>query len=152
MHCPVCQHNNTQVYSTRLVKDGAEVRRRRKCLRCDFRFTTTERSEPVGWKVTKKAGHAQAYDREKLVKSVQGACRKRPVTLSQINSLAKKVQGMAFKPPRMELTSQELGELVLQELRELDEVAWLRYASILRGFGSMEAYEEAVREIIEERE
>jgi transcriptional repressor NrdR len=133
MHCPSCHTLDTKVVDSRLAEEGGAIRRRRSCPECSYRFTTYERAEEIPLVVTKSDGRRQTFDRSKIVDGVQSASKGRPVTLAQIESLAEHVEEMA-RLEGSEVASARVGVLVLDALRELDEVVYLRFASVYKGF------------------
>ena len=133
MRCPYCSHEETQVVETRESDEGDVIRRRRRCLKCDKRFTTYERAEEVPLTVVKSNGQREPFDRSKLVAGVTAACKGRPVTTEQIDHLGEAVEDeVRLQGP--EVPAQLIGVEVLDRLRRLDEVAYLRFASVYKGF------------------
>jgi transcriptional repressor NrdR len=133
VHCPSCHADDTKVVDSRLAEEGAAVRRRRQCLSCSFRFTTFERLEEVPLVVVKSNGATQPFDREKIVFGVQAATKGRSVTEEQIQQLALEVED-ELRLAGGEATSSRIGLAVLDRLRVLDEVAYLRFASVYKNF------------------
>jgi transcriptional repressor NrdR len=134
VRCPSCHADDTKVVDSRTAEDGGAIRRRRECLTCHERFTTYERLEELPLTVTKRSGERQPFDRAKVVAGVQSAAKGRPVTADQLDALAADVEdSMRLDGP--EVTSEQVGLAVLDALRALDEVAYLRFASVYKGFG-----------------
>ena len=133
MHCPSCQADDTKVVDSRLTEEGAAVRRRRQCLTCSYRFTTFERAEEVPLVVVKSDGRTQPFDRDKIVDGVRAACKGRSVTEEQIERLALAVED-ELRLTGGEVSSSRIGLAVLDRLRVLDEVAYLRFASVYKNF------------------
>jgi len=147
MHCPFCNHSDTQVMETRIAETGDSIRRRRRCAGCDRRFTTYERIELSMPSVVKSNGSRMDYDRAKLEFSMRLALRKRPVTQDDFESSLDHVESRMFKLGLKEVPSAVIGELVMDELRKLDKVAYIRFASVYRKFEDIEAFADAVDEI-----
>ena len=133
VHCPSCQADDTKVVDSRLADEGAAVRRRRQCLSCAYRFTTYERLEELPLQVVKSDGSVQPFDRDKIVFGVRAASKGRSVTEDQIEQLAADVED-ALRLTGGEITSTQIGLAVLDRLRVLDEVAYLRFASVYKNF------------------
>ncbi|MDR1924779.1 MAG: transcriptional regulator NrdR [Planctomycetaceae bacterium] len=134
MKCPVCHKDNDKVVDTRMSDDGCIIRRRRECCNCGKRFTTFERIELTSMQVVKKDGHRVAFDREKLRRGLERACWKRPVSGDQITTLIAQVEGDINSTFYAEVSSRFIGEQVMQYLRDLDKVAYVRFASVYRHF------------------
>jgi transcriptional repressor NrdR len=147
MQCPFCNHSDTQVMETRLAETGDSIRRRRRCAGCDRRFTTYERIELSMPSVVKSNGSRMDYDRAKLEFSMRLALRKRPVTQDAFESSLDHVESRMFKLGLKEVPSAVIGELVMDELRKLDKVAYIRFASVYRKFEDIEAFADAIDEI-----
>ncbi|HEY2427349.1 MAG TPA: transcriptional regulator NrdR [Acidimicrobiales bacterium] len=133
MRCPVCASLEDRVVDSRLAEDGAAIRRRRECLACGRRFTTYERLEDVPLQVVKRSGHREPWDRAKLVAGLQAAAKNRPLADAQLEDLAVQVEEEA-RLAGPEVASVQVGVAVLERLREIDEVAYLRFASVYKGF------------------
>lgn len=149
MLCPACQHDQDRVVDSRSTREGAAIRRRRECLRCGHRFTTYEYVERAPVLVAKKDGRRVTYDREKLLDGVMRACQKRPVSRDQIDRLADRVEARIFSGVRDEVESREIGEAVMDELEELDEVAYVRFASVYRSFRNVNQFMHELRSLLE---
>ena len=134
MKCPFCQHPDTQVVETREVEDGTALRRRRRCAGCDKRFTTYERAEVSFPAVVKKDGRRVEYSRPKLAASLALALRKRPVAAEEVDAAIGRIEQRLLQTGARELESARLGEWVMDELKRLDEVAYVRFASVYRSF------------------
>jgi transcriptional repressor NrdR len=141
VRCPYCGQTESRVVDSRLARDGAEIRRRRECEECARRFTTRERVEEVIPKIIKRDERREDYDRAKLVSGVRKACTKRPVSENAIERLLGRVERRLQETTEAEVSTAVLGDLVLQELAALDEVAAARFASVFRRFESAEDYE-----------
>lgn len=137
MHCPSCEHEDTRVLDSRPTDEGAAIRRRRECPVCGLRFTTFERIEEVPLVVVKKDGRRQPFDRGKLLKGILKACEKRPIPLPVLESMAEKVEQQLRSGPNREVSSSSIGELVMDRLKEVDAVAYVRFASVYREFADV---------------
>jgi len=147
MRCPFCAHEDTQVVETRESDEGDVVRRRRRCLHCEKRFTTYERSEiALPW-VVKKDGSRVEYDAAKLRASMTLALRKRTVSVEQIDAALDRIQDKLLATGAKELPSARLGELVMRELKRIDKVAYVRFASVYREFEDVDAFRQLIRDI-----
>ncbi|MDQ6694760.1 MAG: transcriptional regulator NrdR [Chloroflexota bacterium] len=142
MKCPYCHHEDTQVTDSRLASDGEVVKRRRRCKNCDRRFTTYERIERIGLTVVKKDNTREEYSRDKLYRSIAVACTKRPVPADQLEEAVNQIEAQLFAMGTSEVRADSIGEFVMQKLRELDEVAYIRFASVYRNFADLEEMRE----------
>ncbi len=147
MKCPYCHHEDTQVTDSRLASDGEVVKRRRRCKNCDRRFTTYERIERIGLTVVKKDNTREEYSRDKLYRSIAVACTKRPVPADQLEEAVNQIEAQLFAMGTSEVRADSIGEFVMQKLRELDEVAYLRFASVYRSFTSVADFEKEIAEL-----
>ena len=147
MKCPFCGHADTQVVETRESDDGVFVRRRRRCGACDQRFTTYERAEVTFPQVVKKDGRRVDYDAAKLRASLALALRKRPVSTERLDAAIARIEERLLAEGAREVPSQRLGEWVMQELRELDQVAYVRFASVYRSFEDVDAFRSLIDEV-----
>ena len=141
MHCPFCRHDDTKVVDSRVSDDGLSIRRRRQCPQCGRRFSTTE---TASLNVIKRNGVLEPFSREKVVSGVRKACQGRPVTDADLASLAQRVEESIRATGASQIEANEIGLAVLPPLRELDEVAYLRFASVYQGFESLDDFEEAI--------
>ena len=146
MNCPYCQHPDTRVTESREAQNGAVIRRRRECMKCDQRFTTYEQTAILDMVVVKKDGARQSFDRQKLRQGIQVACWKRPVGAEQIDALVAKVEQALISRPTREVASAFIGEMVMNGLKELDGVAYIRFASVYRAFHDADEFEQAVKQ------
>jgi transcriptional repressor NrdR len=149
MRCPLCQHSDTDVLDSRKLNDGEMIRRRRKCRSCARRFTTYERVESVSLTVVKKDGEREPYDREKIMRGVRTACYRRPVAVQQMEQLINDVESAIMATDEQEVSSTAIGDEVMRRLRELDDVAYIRFASVYRSFADIGKLREAVDELLE---
>ncbi|MEM5401517.1 MULTISPECIES: transcriptional regulator NrdR [Paraburkholderia] len=146
MRCPFCRHEDTQVVDSRVSEDGAAIRRRRRCPACDKRFTTYERVELAMPSIVKKDGSRTEFDRRKIMASMQLALRKRPVAADAIDAAVARIEYQLLGSGEREVRSERLGELVMDELRELDKVAFVRFASVYRRFEDVSEFEDVIEE------
>ena len=147
MRCPFCSHEDTQVVETRESDEGDLVRRRRRCLHCEKRFTTYERTEIAMPMVVKKDGSRVDFDPSKLRASMTLALRKRTVSVEQIDAALDRIQEKLLASGAKELPSARLGELVMRELKRIDKVAYVRFASVYREFEDVDAFRQLIRDI-----
>ena len=147
MKCPFCGADETAVADTRLNDEGDVVRRRRKCNACDKRFTTYERVEIRLPQVVKKNGLRTEFNRDKLRASLELALRKRPVSIESVDAAVVDIEEMLLAAGEREVSTQQLGELVMRELKKLDKVAYIRFASVYRNFEDVDAFSRAIREV-----
>ena len=147
MRCPSCGHLESKVVDSRPSDDGAAIRRRRECLECQHRFTTYERLGDNPLLVTKSDGSSETYDRNKLLRGITVACAKRPVSPDQITTLIDDIEVEMRNVPRNELTSKDLGNMVLERLVKLDDVAYVRFASVYKDFQNIEEFASALEEL-----
>jgi transcriptional repressor NrdR len=147
MKCPFCSHADTQVVETRMAEDGDFIRRRRQCAHCEKRFTTYERPDVTFPAVVKKDGRRIDYDRTKLRASFNLALRKRPVSTEQIDGAVERIEEKLLNLGLREIPSSRIGELVMRELKKLDKVAYVRFASVYRSFEDVDEFKSVVDEI-----
>ncbi|MBI5258318.1 MAG: transcriptional repressor NrdR [Burkholderiales bacterium] len=147
MRCPYCSHDETQVVETRESDEGDVIRRRRRCLKCDKRFTTYERAEIAMPAVVKKDGARTEYDPAKLRASMLLALRKRPVSVEQVDAAIERIQDKLLASGAREIPSARLGELVMRELKRIDKVAYVRFASVYRSFEDVDEFRQLIRDI-----
>jgi transcriptional repressor NrdR len=147
MRCPFCSHGETQVVETRESDEGDVVRRRRRCQTCDKRFTTYERAEIALPVVVKKDGTRADFEPAKLRASMQLALRKRPVSIEQVDAALARIEENLLTSGARELPSTKLGELVMRELKKIDKVAYVRFASVYRSFEDVDEFRQLIRDI-----
>lgn len=152
MKCPYCQYTESKVIDSRPADEGEKIRRRRECLQCGKRFTTYEIIETTPLMIIKKDGSIEQFDREKLLNGILRACEKRPVTLKSIEELVDHIEGRLRNSLESEVTSQQIGELAMEELRGLDEVAYVRFASVYRQFKDVNTFLDELQKLLAERE
>lgn len=148
MRCPFCGNPETKVVDSREVNDGIMIRRRRECLRCKKRFTTYERIESINMIVIKKDGRRELFDKQKIINGLLKACEKRPVTYEQILRIADKIEAELMEKFFPEVKSKKIGELVMRELRKLDKVAYIRFASVYKEFDEPEDFLNEVKKVV----
>ncbi|ACY52424.1 MULTISPECIES: transcriptional regulator NrdR [Vibrio] len=144
MHCPFCSENDTKVIDSRLVADGHQVRRRRQCLACSERFTTFESAELVMPKVIKSNGNREPFDEDKMVGGIQRALEKRPVSADSIELAISMIKSQLRATGEREVPSEMIGNLVMDQLKELDKVAYIRFASVYRSFEDIREFGEEI--------
>jgi len=147
MKCPFCSHPDTQVVETRVAEDGGFIRRRRRCASCDKRFTTYERPEVSFPAIVKKDGRRIEYERAKLLASMKLALRKRPVSTEQVDGAIERMEEKLLNLGLREVLSTRIGELVMYELKKLDKVAYVRFASVYRSFEDIDDFRTLVDEV-----
>ena len=147
MRCPYCSHDETQVVETRESDEGGVIRRRRRCLQCEKRFTTYERVEIAMPAVVKKDGARVEFDPAKLRASMLLALRKRPVSVEQIDAAIERIQDKLLASGAREMPSTRVGELVMRELKRMDKVAYVRFASVYRSFEDVDEFRQLIRDI-----
>jgi len=151
VHCPFCGNEDTKVHDSRQVEEGTAVRRRRECERCSRRFTTFEKFEDSPLVVVKKEGRREEYSRSKMMAGMFRACEKRPISTERIEDAAYAIEKILRNSNEREVSSAQVGEAVLEQLFGLDEVAYIRFASVYRQFGDIQRFMEELHELIEKR-
>ncbi|MFN7452993.1 MAG: transcriptional regulator NrdR [Alphaproteobacteria bacterium] len=147
MHCPFCNHEDTQVKDSRPTEDGSSIRRRRFCPACNSRFTTFERVQLREITVIKTDGRRVPFEREKLARSIRVALRKRPVDEDRIEKLVNSIQRRLETEGESDIPSHKIGEIVMETLKELDQVAYVRFASVYRNFGEAKDFQAFLGEL-----
>ena len=140
MRCPVCRHTESRVIDSRPTPDGTSIRRRRECVSCGRRFTTYETIEYATLMVIKKDGSRQPFDREKILCGLMNACKKRPVTRAQMEGVIYAIESSLMSQIEQEVPSSVIGEMVLEQLKEVDEVAYIRFASVYQEFSDIQSF------------
>ena len=151
MKCCFCGHTESKVIDSRPTDEGASIRRRRECLACGKRFTTYETIETVSVMVVKKDKSREAFDREKLLKGLLRACEKRPVPVKQLENLVDEVETTVQNMLEREVTSEAIGEMVMERLKKIDDIAYIRFASVYRQFRDIDSLNEEVIKLISEK-
>ena len=152
MKCPRCGHLESRVVDSRYREGGEVIRRRRECEKCGSRFTTYERIEESIPLVIKKDGSRQPLDRNKILAGIKKACEKRPVSLEQMEAIVRKIEQYIQEQGLSEISSREIGEIVIDELREIDEVAYVRFASVYREFKDISEFMDELKTLLEKQE
>lgn len=147
MRCPYCQHQESKVVDSRPTEEGASIRRRRQCMACGRRFTTYEQVEVVPMTVKKKSGGIEVFDRNKILKGLIKSCEKRPVSLEAMEMAVDDIE-MALEAKMVkQISSEEIGEMILDRLKDLDEVAYVRFASVYRRFQDIDSFMAELEEL-----
>ena len=149
MKCPICGHLESKVLDSRPSNEGASIRRRRECLACQKRFTTFETIEIMSFMVVKKDKTRELFDRSKVKKGIVRACEKRPGTMEQIETAVSEIEQMLLSSMKSEIPSNEVGELVMEKLKELDEVAYVRFASVYRQFKDITTFRDELNKLLD---
>ena len=148
MHCPYCGNPHSKVTDSRVVESG--IRRRRECSRCELRFTTYERVQAAPLMVSKQDNRREEFNREKLISGIRKACTKRPIASRTVDRMVDDIEAELQQLGNAEVSTTALGTMVMERLRELDRVAYIRYASVYRAFQDIESFEEVVRDLRDE--
>lgn len=148
MRCLFCGHMESKVIDSRSTEEGTTIRRRRECLECGKRFTTYEKIETIPMIVIKKDGLRETFDREKVLNGILRACEKRPVTLSDIEKLIDDIESKLYNMLEREVTSERIGEMVMERLKDLDDIAYVRFASVYRQFKDINSFMDELAKII----
>ncbi|MCT4631745.1 MAG: transcriptional regulator NrdR [Firmicutes bacterium] len=151
MKCPYCDYHESKVIDSRPTDEGQSIRRRRECIECKKRFTTYEKVEEVPILIIKKNGSRERFTASKLVKGLIKACEKRPVSLSEIEEAVDSIEKKLHSTMEKEISSDYVGYLVMEKLKEIDEVAYVRFASVYRQFKDLETFEEEIKKIRDEK-
>ena len=151
MKCPFCSHENTRVIDSRPAEDNNSIRRRRVCDECGKRFTTYEKIETIPLIIIKKDNNREAYDRAKIEAGVLRACHKRPVSAQQITTLVDEVENEIFNREEREIPSETIGELVMNKLKDLDAVAYVRFASVYREFKDVNTFMDELKSVLNDK-
>ena len=151
MKCPFCNHLGDKVVDSRESKEGEVIRRRRECLDCGKRFTSYERIDEIPYMVVKKDGTRERFDRQKLVNGLLKACEKRPVSLTSIEAVADRVESTLQDRPEREIATAEVGGFVMDELRKLDKVAYVRFASVYRHFRDIGEFMDEIKGLVDKQ-
>ena len=151
MKCPFCGYEEDRVIDTRQIDDGTTIRRRRECLKCLRRFTTYEKIETIPVMVIKKDKSRQPFNRDKILTGLMRACEKRPVSVSDLENIVNEIESYIYNSTQKEITSREIGEMVMAKLKDLDEVAYVRFASVYRQFTDLNSFMTELRKILDEK-
>jgi transcriptional repressor NrdR len=151
MICPFCAHKEDRVIDSRESKEGDVIRRRRECLKCARRFTTYERSDEIPYMVVKRDGRREKFDRQKILEGLLKACEKRPVPMPKLAEVIDEVESKLADNPEREMATTEIGELLMERLRGLDKIAYVRFASVYRDFQDVEAFLVELKDLLQRR-
>lgn len=151
MKCPHCGFNESKVIDSRPTDDNTAIRRRRECLSCSKRFTTYEKIETIPLIVVKKNGNREAFDRNKLMNGIIKSCEKRPVSIEQIEHVVNEIESNIQKIAKKEISSNLIGEEIMKYLKDLDEVAYVRFASVYRQFKDVNSFMDELKNMLDER-
>ena len=152
MKCPFCGHLHDKVVDSRESKEGEAIRRRRQCLACHRRFTSYERIDEIPYMVVKKDGRRERFDRQKVLAGLLKACEKRPVSMIQLEAVADKAETMVQESSEREVSTRVLGEMIMDELKNLDKVAYVRFASVYLDFKDVQEFMSELKDLLKTRE
>jgi transcriptional repressor NrdR len=152
MKCPFCGHLQDKVVDSRESKEGDAIRRRRQCLECHRRFTSYERIDEIPYMVVKKGGRRERFERQKVLAGLLKACEKRPVSMIQLETIADKAEMMVQDSSEREVSTTGIGELIMNELKSLDKVAYVRFASVYLDFKDVQEFMSELKELLKSRE
>lgn len=152
MKCPFCGYLDSKVIDSRPTDDSASIRRRRECIKCGKRFTTYEKVEQIPILVIKKDLSREAYDRDKILKGMIKACEKRPVPIKKLEDLADEIERDIYNSYEKEITSAQIGEMVMEKLKNVDEVAYVRFASVYRQFKDINTFMDELKKLLNDNE
>lgn len=152
MKCPFCGHLEDKVVDSRESKEGDSIRRRRQCLECQRRFTSYERIDEIPYMVVKKDGRRERFDRQKVLTGVLKACEKRPVSMIQLETIADKAEVMVQDTSEREVSTGSVGEMIMNELKTLDKVAYVRFASVYLDFKDVQEFMSELKDLLKQRE
>jgi len=151
MTCPFCGHREDKVVDSRESKEGDLIRRRRECLKCGRRFTTYERIDEIPYMVVKKDGRRERFDRQKVLAGLLKACEKRPVSMNSLARIVDEVEARLIESPDREISTRDIGEMLMERLRALDKVAYVRFASVYRDFQDVEAFFRELEDLMRQK-
>jgi transcriptional repressor NrdR len=151
MTCPFCGHKEDRVIDSRESKEGDVTRRRRECLKCARRYTTYERSDEIPYMVVKRDGRREKFDRQKILEGLLKACEKRPIPMAKLAEVVDEIESKLADNPERELSTTEIGELLMMRLRTLDKIAYVRFASVYRDFQDVEAFLAELKDLLQRR-
>lgn len=152
MKCPFCAHLHDKVVDSRESKDGDSIRRRRQCLQCKRRFTSYERIDEIPAVVVKKDGRRERFDRQKVLAGILKACEKRPVSMSQLETIADNAESMVQESSEREVSTRAIGEMIMNELKNLDKVAYVRFASVYLDFKDVQEFMSELKDLLKNRD
>ena len=151
MKCPFCNHLHDKVVDSRESKEGDAIRRRRECLACERRYTTYERIDEVPYMVVKKDGRREKFDRQKVLAGLLKACEKRPVSMGKLSEMVNEVESKVSDSPDREISTIEVGEFLMDRLRDLDKIAYVRFASVYRDFQDEQAFFNELKNLMRQK-
>lgn len=151
MKCPICYYPDTKVVDSRVATDGLSIRRRRECLKCSFRFSTYEEIELLDLVIVKRDGRRESYSREKLMGGLKKSCEKRPITEDRFKRLIHAIERDLQRLKKTEITSKQIGQAVMKNLKKLDTVAYIRYASVYESFKDAQEFRKELNKLIKEK-
>jgi len=151
MKCPFCSHLEDKVVDSRETREGDTIRRRRECLACERRFTTYERIDEVPYMVVKKDGRREKFERQKVLGGLLRACEKRPISMSKLSELVNKVEAKVSDSPDREISTTEVGEYLMDSLRDMDKIAYVRFASVYRDFQDEQAFFNELKNLMRQK-
>ncbi len=152
MHCPFCHYEESKVIDTRSTEEGSAIRRRRECISCKNRFTTYEKIEEIPLIVVKKDGTRESFNRNKVLNGLIRACEKRPVSIDQMEYIVDQIETYLNNSMEKEVASQLIGEMIMNSLKELDEVAYVRFASVYRQFKDINTFIDELTKLLAEKQ
>ena len=148
MKCPFCGHPEDKVVDSRESKEGEAIRRRRECLQCERRFTTYERIDEIPYMVVKKDGRREKFDRQKVLAGLLRACEKRPVSMGKLESIVNEVEALVIESADREVSTSEVGELLMDRLKRIDKVAYVRFASVYQDFKDIREFMNELKDLL----
>ena len=152
MKCPFCGFENDKVVDSRESKEGESIRRRRECLKCEKRFTTYERIDEIPYMVVKKDGRREKFERQKILAGVLRACEKRPISMGKMEQIVNDVEQFVVDSPERERTTSDIGELIMDRLKQIDKVAYIRFASVYRDFKDVDEFRSELEQLLHMKE
>lgn len=152
MRCPFCGYEESKVIDSRSTDEGEAIRRRRECIKCEKRFTSYEKIETIPISVIKKDKSREVFDREKILSGLMKACEKRPISLEQMENLVDEIENFIYNSFQKEITTEKIGEMIMERLRKIDEVAYVRFASVYRQFKDINTFMDELNKILKENE
>lgn len=152
MKCPFCGFENDKVVDSRESKEGESIRRRRECLKCEKRFTTYERIDEIPYMVVKKDGRREKFERQKVLSGLLHACQKRPISMSRMEQIVNDAEQFVVDSPERERTASEIGELIMDRLKQIDKVAYIRFASVYRDFKDVDEFRSELEHLLAAKE
>jgi transcriptional repressor NrdR len=151
MRCPFCNHREDKVIDSRESKEGDSIRRRRECIKCERRFTTYERTDEIPFMVVKRDGRREKFDRQKVLDGLLKACEKRPVPMAKLAALVDDIESRVIESQDREVTTSEVGEMLMERLKSVDKIAYVRFASVYRDFQDVEAFLHELKDLLQRR-